>query len=85
MPVPIEILMSTYDGELFIREQLDSIINQSITDWRLIIRDDGSSDNTRQTISEYQKKVSNKIVLLDDNEKLGAYQSFFRLMSCDSA
>ena len=85
MLASIDILMSTYDGELFIRDQLDSIFNQSITNWRLIIRDDGSSDNTRQIISEYQKKVPNKIVLLDDNEKLGACQSFFRLMSCSSA
>lgn len=86
MSVSIDILMSTYNGELFIRDQLDSIFNQSSTDWRLIIRDDGSSDNTRQIISEYQEKAPNKIFLIDDDKgKLGSCQSFFRLMSHSNA
>ena len=86
MSVTIDILMSTYNGENFIREQLDSIIDQSITGWRLIIRDDGSSDNTRQIISDYRKKFPENIFLIDDdNENIGACQSFFRLMSHSTA
>ena len=82
----IDILMSTYNGEQFIGEQLDSIVNQSITNWRLIIRDDGSSDNTRQIISQYQEKEPNKIFLVDDDKvRLGACQSFFKLMTCSDA
>ena len=86
MPVTIDILMSTYNGENFIKEQLDSIFDQSVTGWRLIIRDDASSDNTRQIIFDYQKKAPEKILLIDDeNDQLGACQSFFRLMSHSTA
>ena len=82
----IDILMSTYNGERFIRDQLDSIFNQNIVDWRLIIRDDGSSDATCQIISEYQKKNPGKILVVEDaGENLGACQSFFRLMPHSTA
>ena len=85
MPVTIDILMSTYNGENFIRDQLDSILNQSVNAWRLIIRDDGSSDNTRQIILDYQKHAPEKIFFVEDaEENLGACQSFFRLMAHSS-
>ena len=42
----VAILMSTYNGEQFLDEQIKSIINQTYQDWHLYIRDDGSSDNT---------------------------------------
>ena len=42
----IAILMATYNGEQFIREQLDSLFAQTYTDWTLFVRDDGSTDNT---------------------------------------
>ena len=40
------ILMTTYNGEKFIGQQIESICNQSFRDWHLIIRDDGSKDRT---------------------------------------
>ena len=42
----IAILMATYNGEQFIREQLDSLFAQTYTDWTLFVRDDGSTDHT---------------------------------------
>ena len=42
----IAILMATYNGEKYLREQLDSIFNQSYQDFVLYVRDDGSSDNS---------------------------------------
>ena len=52
----IEILMATYNGEKYIKEQINSIINQTYTNWRLLIRDDGSKDKTVEIIKEYEKK-----------------------------
>jgi len=43
---PVAILLSTYNGERFLREQLDSLLSQSHTAWTLFWRDDGSSDAT---------------------------------------
>ena len=48
----IEILMATYNGEKYIEEQIDSIINQTYTNWELLIRDDKSKDNTASIIEE---------------------------------
>lgn len=55
----IAILLATYNGEKFLKEQLDSIYSQSYTNWSLYIRDDGSSDRTIDIIGEYSEKYSN--------------------------
>ena len=46
----VTILMSTYNGENFLAEQIESIQQQTYTDWTLLIRDDGSKDKTRGVI-----------------------------------
>ena len=40
----VDILMATYNGESYIAEQIDSSLNQSFSEWRLRVRDDGSTD-----------------------------------------
>ncbi|MDB1553431.1 glycosyltransferase family 2 protein [Latilactobacillus sakei] len=76
----IAILMSTYNGENFIREQLDSIIAQKTTlNWVLYIRDDGSKDKTRRIIEEYQLNDS-RIQLLSDRKNIGLVNSFLKLL-----
>ena len=82
MTCQLEILLSTYNGERYLTEQLDSLLSQSFIDWHLLIRDDGSSDNTRQIIDAYIKAHPNKITLLEDGlANLGASQSFSMLLS----
>ena len=77
----VDILMATYNGEKFISEQLDSIINQDFKDWKLFIRDDGSRDNTLNIIGEYLKKCPEKIELIDnENKNLGVKLNFGELM-----
>lgn len=49
----IDILLATYNGEKFLREQLDSLLSQSVQDFRVLIRDDGSADGTAEIIEEY--------------------------------
>lgn len=77
----IAILMSTYNGERYLREQIDSILTQTNRDWRLYIRDDGSCDGTLDIIREYCHLYPDKIILeKDDLGNLGPGSSFMRLL-----
>lgn len=55
--------MCTYNGEKYITEQIESILHNSIADWRLYISDDGSTDRTYEFASKYAKEYPQKIVL----------------------
>ena len=78
----VAILLSTYNGEMFLKEQIESIFSQTFTDWKIFIRDDGSSDNTLKIINEYKTKEPNKIQILTNEHEtnLGASKSFMRLL-----
>lgn len=54
----VSIVMATYNGERFLREQLDSIIAQTYSIYELIIQDDCSNDSTKSIIEEYASKYS---------------------------
>lgn len=72
--------MATYNGEKYLAEQLDSIINQTYHNWNLLIRDDSSTDRTLEIIQDYQKK-DNRIKLLKDNKgNLGIVKNFEELL-----
>lgn len=71
----INIIMCTYNGEKYIKPQLDSILNQTYKNFKLYIKDDGSSDNTISIINEYCKKDS-RIILIDGPEHLGYPKCF---------
>jgi glycosyltransferase involved in cell wall biosynthesis len=82
----INILLSTYNGEKYLREQFDSLLNQTYSDWVLIVRDDGSIDNTLSIIEEYQKKYPEKIEKLSDTTgNAGVIRSFEILLKNSSA
>ncbi|HTA26937.1 MAG TPA: glycosyltransferase family 2 protein [Bacteroidia bacterium] len=82
----VEILLSTYNGEKYLGVQLDSIIQQDYTHWKLIIRDDGSKDATLSIIEEYAKKYPDKISLLKDTDgNLGFCDSFCKLLKQSAA
>jgi len=53
---PVQILLATYNSSQFLREQLDSILAQDRRDFEVLIRDGGSTDDTLEIISEYQRK-----------------------------
>lgn len=80
----VNIILSTYNGEKYLKAQLESILEQTFTNIVIYIRDDGSSDNTVKIIEEYQKKYStHKIVLLKDEEgNLGYVKSFLKILRC---
>lgn len=73
----ITILMSTYNGERFLRQQIDSILNQQDVQLRLIVRDDGSSDGTVGILEEYQNKGKLKYYT---GKNLGTALSFIQLL-----
>ena len=77
----IEILLSTYNGEMFIEEQVNSILNQSYKDWHLTIRDDGSTDSTLSVINRLASANNDKISIIDDNRNLGCKKSFETLLA----
>lgn len=58
--------MATYNGSKYIKQQLDSLLSQTYQQWQLFIRDDGSSDDTVQTILAYVEQDS-RISLIEDN------------------
>ncbi|WP_379964996.1 glycosyltransferase family 2 protein [Epilithonimonas sp. UC225_85] len=75
----IAILLSTYNGELYLEEQIDSIINQDYKNWDLYVRDDGSKDSTIEIIRNYSKQYDN-INFLEDDYNKGAALSFMYLL-----
>ena len=76
----IDILMATYNGEKYLREQIDSILNQTFKDFNLIICDDCSKDSTWQILEEYQKKDS-RIKIIKNEKNLGYNKNFEKLLS----
>ena len=58
----IDILLATYNGEKYIKEQIESILNQTYKNINLIISDDCSTDNTRKILTEYTKRQKNNSI-----------------------
>lgn len=75
----VAVLPSTYNGEKWLKEQLDSILNQRNVDVTLYIRDDGSRDETVSILKEYNQKYPNVVLWVEDN--IGWGRSFITLLS----
>lgn len=82
----IQILLSTYNGEKYLREQLDSFLNlEGFENIKVLIRDDGSTDNTVEILREYNQRYGFEVVI---GENMGVNDSMFWLfthcdLSCD--
>jgi glycosyltransferase involved in cell wall biosynthesis len=74
----VKVLLSTYNGARFLREQLDSLLAQSYKDVFIDIRDDGSTDDTCRILQEYSGKHPNIHVVYGGN--IGVIESFFILL-----
>lgn len=75
----VNVLISTYNGEKYIRSQIRSIQRQTYPNIRIYVRDDGSSDGTIQILEEYASK--NEIILVGkDGKNLGYGRSFLTLL-----
>lgn len=84
----VDILLATYNGEKFLNSLLESLKNQSIKDWRLLVRDDGSSDNTMPILKKFQNTWKNpkKVIIFKDQAgNLGVVQNFAYLLNQSKA
>lgn len=80
----VDILLATYNGEKYLKAQLDSILSQTYSNFRLLISDDSSTDNTKKILEEYKEK-DNRIILFLQKENLGVIKNFeFLLKKVDS-
>lgn len=75
----LAILMGTYNGAFYIKEQIESIQKQTHTEWTLIIRDDGSSDDTLRIIRGFIEKDKRIYLLTDRKGNIGPAQNFLTL------
>ena len=80
----VRVLMATYNGEKYIKEQLDSLRAQNYEKWTLYIRDDCSTDNTVNILKEYQNREPRIQLLPSSPANIGALGNFNRLMSAAS-
>lgn len=77
----VEILLATYNGEQYLREQLESIVNQDYEDWFVRICDDASTDGTYDILKEYQEKYPDKFIITKNKQGFGsAKKNFMNLM-----
>lgn len=74
------ILMTTYNGERYIGKQIESIRRQSLKDWVLYIRDDGSTDRTVDFLKNICTKDSRIQLFLNETGQHGSYLNFFTLI-----
>lgn len=80
----ISILLPTYNGERYLREQLDSILAQSLADFELLIADDGSSDRTA-SINEGYARQDNRVRVLPTEGNEGQKTRLLQLLRQSSA
>lgn len=76
----VDILLATYNGEKYLAEQIESILNQTYKDINLIISDDNSSDSSLKIIEEYAKK-DDRIKVFKQEKNLGIISNFEFLIS----
>ncbi|NQJ71797.1 glycosyltransferase family 2 protein [Streptococcus suis] len=82
----VNILMSTYNGQQFLAEQIRSIQEQTFADWSLLIRDDGSSDQTKDLLQDFARQDSRiRLIDLEEQNNLGVIKSFHRLLRYEKA
>jgi glycosyltransferase involved in cell wall biosynthesis len=82
----IDILLATYNGETYLPEQLNSLLAQTRRGWRLLVRDDGSSDGTREILENYRSRHPGLIMIIpSEGQTLGACGNFGRLLERSDA
>lgn len=80
MEKKIIVLMATYNGEKYIEEQIESILNQTYKNIDIYIRDDGSTDKTMIIIEKYIKKYKNIFFIKDNYTSHGSSNNFLNII-----
>ena len=79
----VSVILASYNGEKYIKEQIDSILAQTYPIYEILIGDDGSADNTMSILNDYACKYGN-IKIISSNGKHGVNYNFKRLMDTAS-
>ncbi len=82
----IDILLATYNGEQWLEQQIESLLLQTFNDWRLLVRDDGSTDGTLEVLQAQQHRLGDRMEIIEDGEgNLGPSGNFLRLLEASTA
>lgn len=81
----VDILLATYNGELYIEQQIQSILSQTYKNWHLLISDDSSCDNTAAIIKKYAAMDTRIHVLTSAAKHRSAKMNFFYLIECSES
>ncbi|GAX35302.1 glycosyltransferase family 2 protein [Nodularia sp. NIES-3585] len=68
----ISVILCTYNRESYLKNCIDTVINQTFQDWELIVVDDGSQDNTFEIVDSYLQKIPKIRYLKHQNRKLAS-------------
>lgn len=81
----VTVLLAVYNGEKYLKEQIDSILTQTVKDIKIVIRDDGSGDGSSLIIDDYCNRYPQIISKLEGAPTGSAKQNFAKLLAdCDS-
>ena len=81
----VEVLLATFNGERYLREQVESILAQEYAGLRVLARDDGSTDGTRAILEEYARTSVGRLTVLPESAPTGSAKgNFERLMEASS-
>jgi glycosyltransferase involved in cell wall biosynthesis len=78
-PEQVTVLLSTYNGSQFLQQQLTSLYEQSYPNIKILVRDDGSTDSSRELLANEHLKGA--IEQLAEHNNVGATRSFFTLLA----
>ncbi|MFC7850183.1 glycosyltransferase family 2 protein [Arthrobacter sp. NPDC057388] len=76
----VVVLLATFNGSRYLRAQLDSIATQSYPHWRIVVADDGSSDDTLAVVQGFSADYPGRVQILRDAPVGSPRDNFFRLL-----
>jgi rhamnosyltransferase len=77
----VVVLLATYNGQQYLREQLDSLFSQTFQDFRLVVHDDDSTDDTVKILKEYYEKYPDRVEIIYGQRCGSAKHNFLYLLS----
>jgi len=86
MDAQIDILLATFNGARYLADQIESIFAQDYPNWRVLARDDGSTDGTVEILRSYERRFPQRFqVLLSEGPLAGAKENFLALMESSTS
>lgn len=79
--ITISVIMGIYNCATTLPEAIESVINQTYTDWELIMCDDGSQDDTYDVALKYKNKFPDKVVVLKNEKNMGLNATLNKCLS----